>query len=124
MPFVGNASNSGSEQVSNAQTTRAQNFIGLADGVVGVTRVLDITGMSRAVVIVTQTAGLPGQFQVFARTQGNTPNIAFPPVGIGALNMPVMVPVPVSARALLAQVVGFAGGPHNFSVSTQVSAAS
>lgn len=126
MPFVGNAAASGSEQVSNAQTTRTQRLI-TAGGIdsFATTRTLDVTAMSRATVVVTQTTGVPGQFQLGVKTQGNTPNTWFPAQPIGALNMPVAVPIPISARAAIVRVEGryATPGPHTFDVSVQVAAA-
>ena len=123
MPFVGNAAASGSEQVGNAQTTRTQSLdtVGAASAI---TRQLDITAMSRATVLVTQTAGIAGSFQLAVRTQGDTPNINFPPQPIGAINMPVSVPIPLSARAAIARVTGGGAGAHTFKISVQVAAAS
>lgn len=125
MPFVGNAAASGSEQVSNAQTTRNQALTVNGAGASDTTRPLDVTGMSRATIVVTQTTGTLGYFQLGVRTQGNTPNIWFPPQPLGALNMPVSVPVPISARSAVLRVTSGAGaGPHQFSVSVQIASAS
>jgi len=125
MPFVGSAAVSGSEYVSNAQTSRLEIVANVPDGTELATRQIDITGMSRAVILVTQNTGPLGAFIPRVYIQGNAAPIPYPAVLMPALTAPVSLSLPVSARAMDLLMVAGVGGNSLFTViAIMVSAAS
>jgi hypothetical protein len=109
MPFHGSADVGGKHRKASAVGTLDETLIAGSPAVF--TEALRITGLSRVTAIVTQINGVPGNFilEYSSRTEvaaGHTTVTRFPPTVIGAIGVPQVLTVHLTAAKVWARVNG------------------